>query len=183
MTTPTLTGKQRLWLQSYLECFNATEAARRAGYAGDDNALGVTGHRMLRNAKIQEAIEAFYEEHAMPAKEVAWRLARIARADMGDYTGVTKPSDLKDVDSYPVKKIETTGRRLADGSVTVKMRVELHSQLQALEDIGKHHGLFTDKTEHSGEIKIPDDLTDDQRAARIAAILAKAQQRGDHGDD
>jgi hypothetical protein len=34
-----------------------------------------------------------------------------------------------------------------------------------------------------GEIKVDDTLTDDQRAARIAAILAKAQQRGDHGDD
>jgi hypothetical protein len=96
----------------------------------------------LVNVGIQEAITAFYDEHAMPAKEVAWRLARIARADMGDYTDVTKPADLKDVDSYPVKKIETTGRRLADGSVTVKMRLELHSQLQALEDIGKVHGLF-----------------------------------------
>jgi hypothetical protein len=61
---------------------------------------------------------------------------------MGDYTGVTKPADLKDVDSYPVKKIETTGRRLSDGSVTVKMRLDLHSQLQALEDIGKVHGLI-----------------------------------------
>jgi hypothetical protein len=34
-----------------------------------------------------------------------------------------------------------------------------------------------------GEIKVDDTLTDDQRAARIAAILAKAQQRGDHGDE
>jgi hypothetical protein len=34
-----------------------------------------------------------------------------------------------------------------------------------------------------GEIKVDDTLTDDQRAARIAAILAKAQQRGDHGGD
>lgn len=35
---------------------NATEAARKAGYSGDAMTLGQTGHQLLKNPKIAEAI-------------------------------------------------------------------------------------------------------------------------------
>ena len=37
---------------------NATQAARRAGYGSTENAAGVAGHELLRNPKIQDAIQA-----------------------------------------------------------------------------------------------------------------------------
>lgn len=37
---------------------NATEAARKAGYEGDSNTLGVTGFELLRNPNIKTAIDA-----------------------------------------------------------------------------------------------------------------------------
>lgn len=57
-----LTPKQRKFIEAYSG--NATEAARLAGYSGDDNVLGVTGHDLLRNPKIAHAI-AEREERAI----------------------------------------------------------------------------------------------------------------------
>lgn len=54
-----LTEKQRKFVEAYMGPAkgNATEAARMAGYSGNENTLGVTGLRLLRNAKITEAVE------------------------------------------------------------------------------------------------------------------------------
>lgn len=51
-----LTAKQRRFVDAYDG--NATQAARVAGYGGGDNALAVTGRRLLTNAKVATAIAA-----------------------------------------------------------------------------------------------------------------------------
>ncbi len=50
-----LTARQLKFIEVYEG--NGTEAARLAGYSGDDNALGVIAHGLLRNIKIAEAIQ------------------------------------------------------------------------------------------------------------------------------
>lgn len=46
---PKLTLKQKAWLSAYLDCFNATEAARRAGYrCRDDQSFGAVGHENFK---------------------------------------------------------------------------------------------------------------------------------------
>lgn len=50
-----MTDKQERFVQEYLIDLNATQAAIRAGY-GPDSAE-VTGSRLLRNVKVQEAIQ------------------------------------------------------------------------------------------------------------------------------
>lgn len=54
MTAPTLTPKQRKFLEAYMGPAkgNATEAARLAGYKGDGNTLGAIGHRNLRHTQV-----------------------------------------------------------------------------------------------------------------------------------
>ena len=42
---------------------NATEAARKAGYTGNETVLGVTGFRLLRNPKIQTYIKTLPQKH------------------------------------------------------------------------------------------------------------------------
>jgi len=49
-----LNARQLKFAESYEG--NATEAARLAGYRGDDASLGVIGHRLLKNVKITELI-------------------------------------------------------------------------------------------------------------------------------
>jgi len=55
---PRLTLKQDKFADEYAATGNGTEAAKRAGYVGDDNQLGVQAYDNLHNPKIQRAILA-----------------------------------------------------------------------------------------------------------------------------
>jgi phage terminase small subunit len=58
MTTK-LTEKQRRFVEAYMGQAkgNATEAARLAGYSGNENALSQRGFELVRNSKVSQAIE------------------------------------------------------------------------------------------------------------------------------
>ena len=62
-----LTRRQLKFVVEYAHLENGTEAARRAGYKGSDNALGVQAHHNLRHPKIASAIK---QELAKVAVEV-----------------------------------------------------------------------------------------------------------------
>lgn len=80
-----LTDKQRAFIDFYFVCgFNATEAARRAGYAHPNK----QGPALLVNLGIRAEISRRFAEIAMPADEVLARIGEVARADMGDFLRV-----------------------------------------------------------------------------------------------
>lgn len=74
-----LTDKQQVWLNEYLTCWNATEAARRAGYSKP----GISGHENLTKPYIQDAIREQLATHVMSANEALARISSIARAQWG----------------------------------------------------------------------------------------------------
>lgn len=53
-----LTPKQQLFVSEYLKTGNATEAARKAGYKGNDKTLGQVGAENLKKPGIARAIAA-----------------------------------------------------------------------------------------------------------------------------
>lgn len=57
MTEQKLTPKQKRFVAEYLKTGNATESARRAGYAGNDVTLGQVGAENLKKPQIANAIE------------------------------------------------------------------------------------------------------------------------------
>ena len=66
------------------------------------------------------------------------------------------------------------------------IRVKFHDKLSALEKIGKHLGMFTDKLEMSGRDGGPietRDLTPLELARRLAFIFAKAERRQEGGEN
>lgn len=142
-----LSLKQKLFIDEYLRDGNATRAAERAGYQGDANVLAVTGSRLLRNAKVDEAIQSRLKENAMGPNEVLHRLAEQARAA---YTAYFMPNGTVDL-----------GRLIADGKAHLikgiketahGQQIEFYDAQTALVHIGKHHKLFTDQVEQSGEV-------------------------------
>src|SRR5687768_4076781 len=122
-----LTIKQRLFVEAYIETRNGTEAARRAGYAGDDYVLGVQAHDNLRNPKIKVHIENRIKSHIISANEVLKELSDIATADWREFLQVKYGKD---------------------GEV-IHARPALGDKLRALELSGKYHKLFTEKVETS----------------------------------
>lgn len=156
-----LSAKQRAFVEAYLACgFNASEAARQAGYTGKAN---VVGPRLLANVSIRAAVQQGLSERAMPADEVLARLAEQARGTMDDFLG-----DAGDIDLTRAR--ERGKLHLLKSRSTTKEgeRIELYSAQSALELLAKHHKLLTDNIAVSGTLDVkgythvsPDDWTDE----------------------
>jgi len=78
-----LTPKQQLFIEAYLGAAkgNATEAARLAGYKGNDVTLCAVGAENLRKPRIAEAVKDRLSENKniLSADEVLEGLSKIAR--------------------------------------------------------------------------------------------------------
>ena len=138
-----LTNKQKLFIEHYLTCMNASEAARRAGYSVVS--ARSTGSELLTYPDIRAAIEARISEAAMVADEVLARLADQARGTLEDFITISSDGAIVDLDKarkagklHLLKKFKED----KDGNITV----ELHDPQAALVHLGRYHGLFLDKT-------------------------------------
>jgi len=75
-----LSLKQRKWLDSYIETGNATEAARQAGYSGNDDSLRVIGHENL--TKLNPAISELMDRMGMTDVLLMKKLAEGLNANL-----------------------------------------------------------------------------------------------------
>lgn len=160
-----LSDKQVAFVNEYLVDYNATRAAERAGYQGNENTLAVTGHDLLRNPKISELVEKRLQEKALKADEVLMRLGDQARGNMGDFIRFNDNGDpALDLQGasvlgklHLIKKLKTKTRswneptiNLANGEIEYRemtetiIECELYDNQKALELIGKHYRLFVD---------------------------------------
>jgi len=136
-----LTTKRRTFIEHYLACWNATEAAKAAGYAYPSR----EGWRLLNECEdVQTAVRERLAEKAMTADEVLTRLAEQARGNLGDFVEVhddgTWTINLKR--AREAEKLGLIKTLWVDRRGTT--RIELHDPQRALELLAKHHGLFSD---------------------------------------
>ena len=131
-----LTDKRRVFVEEYLCCWNGTEAARRAEYAYPRREAS----RLLSNVDIRALIEERVAEKAMSADEALAHLADIARFDIGRVVGKGGVIDLdaaKEADqTRHLKRLEWTPQGI---------KLEAYDKLEALEKIGKAHGLYIER--------------------------------------
>ena len=139
-----LNTKRRVFVEEYLRCWNATEAARRAGYAYPRR----QGHRLLTNVDIQARVKERIQEKAMSADEVLLRLAEQAKGDMADFVNIEVRGGI--LDFQKAKNLGLTHLIKSVSWSKSGVRIELYDAQSALSLLGKHHGLFKDRIEHSG---------------------------------
>ncbi len=155
-----LTDKQQAFVVEYVKCWNASEAARRAGYS--ERTAQEQGSRLLSNAMVSAAIERFKAEHIMSAEEVQILVTQQARSDIGDFleqTGdVVKVDLVKALDAKKtglIKKLSQTRtvRTRGDDDVeeSVSTTIELYDKQAALVQIGKMHKIFSERQEVVGK--------------------------------
>lgn len=79
-------ARVELFVEAYCATLNGTEAARRAGYKGDDVTLATAASRLLRKDKVRALIAQRVEELGQDAgaNEAVLRLWQIHRADVAD---------------------------------------------------------------------------------------------------
>ena len=152
-----LTNKQIAFVEHYLACWNASEAARRAGYRGKAN---VSGPRLLANESIQAYIQARLTELKMSADEVLTRLGEKARFDIGPYVYHNKETDEPVVDWDKLVYAGMTHLVKAVYQTQHGTRIEFHDPERALELLGKHHKLFTERHEVEATHTVSDDVLD-----------------------
>lgn len=125
-----------------MQCWNATEAARRAGYQGNDNTLGSVGWENLQKPAIADRIKQRLAESAMSADEVLSRLAEQARGEGNQYLAEDGKLDfaqlIADGKGHLIKAIRPT----KNGNV-----IEFYNAQGALQWLGKYHGLFTERVD------------------------------------
>ncbi len=133
--------KQRAFVEEYLKCWNATEAARRAGYS--ERTARSIGSENLTKPDIKAEIERRIAEKAMTADEALIRIAEQARADYSQYFNTRGELEISrliaDGKGHLVKGVtyDKAGRRV----------FEFYDAQAALFKIGQHHRLFTERTE------------------------------------
>lgn len=155
-----LRDKQAAFVNEYLIDFNATRAAQRAGYEGNDATLASVGWENLRKPEIADAIKKRLSEVAMTSDEVLMRLAQHGRADLGQWLSDDGAIDIaamkRDGATHLIHEVERTERSgmSADGGTWshVTAKVKLHPAQPALSLLGKHHKLFAEQVEHSGAL-------------------------------
>lgn len=155
-----MTPKQKAWADAYMICLNATEAARTAGYSGDDKALASRGYENVRKREIRAYMDDVLTEQAMSKAEVLGRLAAMARGDIGDFidpesmTVNLRTAKARGI-SHLVKKLkQTIILNEKTETQTEIFEFELHDPQSALVHLGKAHGLFKDKQEWDGTLAI-----------------------------
>lgn len=154
MTQKRLTDKQNAFIEHYLMCWNATEAARRAGYS-ERSAYSI-GHENLRKPEIAAAIEARAETMKATANEVLLRLATIARGDMTQFLAIEDGRVRIDWDKARsghalglVRSLKITPTEFGPA-----VAFELYDAQAALVTLAKVHRLTSEKVEIDWRIKV-----------------------------
>lgn len=144
-----LTVKQKLFVEHYLIERNGTQAARLAGYAGDDNTLAQVAYENLRKPEIRTAIDERLEPFILSANQVLAGLSGIAEVDIADVFEPDGSFDLAKAKERGVSRfIKSITRDKDTGTVT---KVEVYSAHEGYRDMGKHRGLFPNKIEISSK--------------------------------
>jgi hypothetical protein len=140
-----LTPKQQKFLEAYLgeANFNATEAARLAGYKGEDNVLAVVGCQNLRKPNIAEELRKAWEERGMESHEIIGRLSDIGRASLADFIDVLPEGGWK----LNLVKAQKAGKLHCLKKLKHTewgTEIELWSPLDAKEKLARIRRLFAD---------------------------------------
>jgi phage terminase small subunit len=167
-----LNPKQQRFVEEYLIDLNATQAAIRAGYSV--KTAEQLGYQLLQKTSVSEAIAKAMAERSrrtgISQDRIIQQLAKIAFSDIKDVvewrthevplvnpiTGETWRDDdgkervehvmrvrLKDSDQVDGSVIQEISETQKGGGIT--HTIKLNDRMKALELLGKHLGMWTDK--------------------------------------
>lgn len=189
-----LTDKQRRFCEEYLIDINATQAAIRAGYS--PKTAEQTASRLLRNVKVQEYIAKRQKELSrstqITQERVIKELALIAFSNNADYARVVEKKMQTEVDGMLVDVLGEDGKPIMYRTVEPVLTDELTEEqkralavikkgrdglevksfdkVRALELLGKHLGIFTEKIEAN---------VNDTTRSELQELLAQRKARGE----
>lgn len=182
-----LNPRQERFCQLYTTYWEATRAAREAGYS--PKSAGWLGYQILQNPLIKERI-AQLTDHALEQigvsrERVLSELSQIATVDISqafDDMGQMKPlNEIPEQVRRAISAIEVNEIFAGQGedkmAIGLAKKIRFWDKPKALELLGKHLRLFTEVHEHSGPGGKPIEFNDHEAAAKLSAILNAARSR------
>lgn len=192
-----LTDKQRKFCDEYLIDLNATQAAIRAGYT--EKYANTNASKLLQNTTISQYIGERQKELShkteITQERVIKELALIAFSNNADYAHVVEKKMKAEVDGALVDVLDEDGKPVMYRTVEPVLTEELTEEqkralavikkgreglevkscdkVKALELLGKHLGIFTDKIEAN---------VNDTTRSELSELLAQRKARGDLDD-
>lgn len=156
MSDQPLPAKMRAFVAAYSG--NATEAARLAGYKGTPNSLAVKGYTLMRDPRVKAAVEAKLEAQnerlQLKGDDVLRELLLIAKSDLRQAFdadgGLKKLSEMPEDIARVLSSVDTDELRSDGVPIGETRKVKLWDKVKALELLGKHLKLFTEKHEVTG---------------------------------
>lgn len=153
-----MTKKQKRFVEEYLIDLNATQAAIRAGYSPDT--AGSIGNENLKKPEIKAAIDKAEADRSCRTginqdrvlREIA-KLAFLNPVDVIDMDAATVRGEANRDDTACIASVKVKSIPTEDGEITER-EVKTYDKLKALELLGKHLGMFTDKMKIDGNIPI-----------------------------
>jgi phage terminase small subunit len=148
------TDKRKLFAREYARDLNGTQAAIRAGFA--PSSANRRAYEMLREpeitAMVHKCLDAACARADVNADRVIKELARVAFADPAAAVRVDRGRvRVADTDQLTVDQRAA----IAEVSETERgIRVKLQDKVRALELLGKYLAMWTDRTEHAGEVRV-----------------------------
>lgn len=150
-----LTPKQELFVAEYLKDKNATQAYLRAGYKAKD--ADTAGPRLVGVCRehIQAALKAQVEQVRVDANEILKELLSLATLDLTE--AYDESGNLKPLSQIPLRirkaisVIDTYYEKVDDETYVPVKKIKFNDKVKALELLGKHLKLFTEKVEHTGK--------------------------------
>jgi len=140
-----INARQQKFIEEYLIDLNGTQAAIRAGYSPR------SAQRMLSDANIKNEIAAAAAERSrrtgITQDEVLRELAKIAflnPADLIDLDTAAVRDEAKPDDTAAILSVKV--KTSASGEITER-DVKTYDKMKALELLGKHLGMFTERAE------------------------------------
>jgi phage terminase small subunit len=155
-----LTPRQAEFVRHFLVSLNATKAAELAGYSA--KTANEQGSRLLAKASVKAAVNAAQAKRAarleLKGEDVLRALQELAFFDPAAFYGAD--GELKNIHAIPLESRRAlAGLEVEElfggyGSNRTRIgdtvKVKWSDRLRALELLGKHLRLFTDRVEHSG---------------------------------
>jgi phage terminase small subunit len=154
-----LTLKQELFVKEYLVDLNATQAAVRAGYS--KRTANSSGPALLQQTSVSNAIALAIDERAkrleVAQDRVIRELARIAFGDLRDSAAWSADGivfkDSSELTDDAAAAISEISENITEKGGT--LRIKRYDKVKALELLGRHLGMFIDRTELTGKDGTP----------------------------
>ena len=183
-----LNERQKRFINEYIKDLNGTRAYRKVYQCKNDETAAVNASKLLSNPKAKEYLEIRLKEREkrleITQDKVLKELAKIG------FANITNFADVVDI-PYTVDKKDEEGNVIGEETKYYKglrlynteditedelaalqeikegkhgITVKMHDKVRALEQIGRHLGMFNDKLDISGNVDLTaiSDMTTDE---------------------